>query len=215
MIIPLRNGELQKLIPAVATSTQFGSALGSPRKVLQRIIISSLGGVITLLISQSQVTSQFYPIWLLLGVIFLLYILWSPIYEASRKNSKLRRYNNAGIFEGEIVDIYTQELVEDRHEQANKLGQLELVENRRVWLILELHDEDGYLAEIKFPMDKKHQMIRKGLIIRCLVFSQNRDFSNINDISDAWIPEIRQWAGDYPYLLRPAFEELCSMRLSR
>ena len=83
MLIPLRTGELNKLVPAVATGNQFSAALGNPRKILQRVLISSIGGVITLLISQNQVASQFYSLWLLIGVIFLLYILWGPIIEAS------------------------------------------------------------------------------------------------------------------------------------
>ena len=66
--------EINKLIPSVATGKQFNSALGNPQKIFQRIMISAIGGVITLLISQSQVTSQFYSLWLVLGVIFLLYI---------------------------------------------------------------------------------------------------------------------------------------------
>ena len=213
MLIPLRAGELQKLIPAVATGNQFAAALGNPRKILQKIMISSIGGVITLLISQSQVTSQFYSIWLLLGVIFILYILWSPIYEASMKNAIVRRYTISAIFEGQISDIYTREYVENSHEQANKRGELELIENKRVWIVLELEDEDGYLAKIKFPMEKKHQIISKGMIIRCLVFSRTNNFSDIIDISDAWLPEIRQWVGEYPYLLRPAFEDLCRFRI--
>ena len=111
MLIPLRQNELDKLIPSVATSNQFTSALGNPRKILQRIIISSIGGVITLLISQSQVTSQFYSMWLILGVVFLLYLLWGPILEASRKNAKLKKYSFAAIFEAEIIDIYTLSLI--------------------------------------------------------------------------------------------------------
>ena len=51
MLFPLRPIELSKLIPAVATGNQFKAALGNPRKILQRILISSIGGVITLLIS--------------------------------------------------------------------------------------------------------------------------------------------------------------------
>ena len=27
--------------------------------------------------------------------------------------------------------------------------------------------------------------------------------------------ELRLWVGDYPFLLRPAFEELCQLRLAR
>ena len=215
MLIPLRQNELDKLIPSVATSNQFTSALGNPRKILQRIIISSIGGVITLLISQSQVTSQFYSMWLILGVVFLLYLLWGPILEASRKNAKLKKYSFAAIFEAQIIDIYTQERVEDSQEQANKMGQLELVENRRRWLVLEIGDEDGYLSKIEFPLENKHQPISQGSLIRGLIFSNNKDFSNILNISDAWLPRKRLWVGEYPFLLKPAFEELCYLRINR
>ena len=74
MLIPLRDKELEKLIPSVATSNQFTAALGNPRKILQRIIISSIGGVVTFLISQRLDRTQFYSLWLILSVIFLLYI---------------------------------------------------------------------------------------------------------------------------------------------
>ena len=213
MLIPLRQGELNKLIPAVATGVQFNSALGSPRKILQKVMISSISGVIILLISQSQVTSQFYSIWLVLGVISILYILWSPIYEASRKNSTLRGFNSAAIFEGEISNVFTRELVEKSYEQSNTKGQLELVEDRRRWMFLELEDEDGYLGQLKFPMNNKHQQIKQGLLIRCLALSNRSDFTEVLELSDAWLPEIRQWVGEYPYLLRPAFEEICALRL--
>ena len=79
MLIPLRPGELQRLIPAVATGTQFSAALGDPRKILQRVLIAAIGGVITLLISQSQFSNRWGSIWLLIGVALLLYVLWGPI----------------------------------------------------------------------------------------------------------------------------------------
>ena len=214
MLIPIRLIELQKLIPAVATGNQFKAALGNPRKVLQRFMISTIGGVITLLISQSQVTSQFYSVWLLLGVVLILYILWSPIYEASKKNAKLRKYNSSAIFEGKVMDIFTRELIENRHEQANKRGELELVENRRTWMILDLEDEDGYLSQMSFPFEPKHQVIRRGTLIRCLVLSNRSDFSSIDDLSDAWLPQLNLWIGAYPYLLRPAFQDLCNIRMN-
>ena len=213
MLFNLKPGELEKLIPAVATGNQFNAASGDPRKLLQRILISSIGGVITLLISQSQVTSQFYSLWLILGVAILLYILWGPILEASQKNSELRKFKTAALFDGEIIDLYTQEKVENRHEQANKLGELELVENRRTWLFVDIGDEDGFLTQLKFPFEKKHQIIRKGATIRCLVFSQDINFSSIITTSDAWLPRERLWVGAYPFLLRPAFQELCYYRL--
>ncbi|HCX53780.1 MAG: hypothetical protein ACJ0G7_01800 [Parasynechococcus sp.] len=215
MLIPLRPGELQRLIPAVATGSQFRAALGSPREILQRVMVAAIGGVITLLISQSQMASRWGPFWLVTGVVFLLYVLWGPIVQAGQRNATLRRYPSAALFEGEVAEVTTRERIENRHEQADSSGKLELVENRRTWMLLELEDEDGYLGRLAFPMDKKHQVIREGTVVRCLVLSDRKDFSRVSALSDAWIPGLRLWVGDYPFLLRPAFEELCQLRLAR
>ena len=214
MLIPLRPGELQRLIPAVATGTQFAAALGDPRKILQRVLIAAIGGVITLLISQSQFSNRWGSIWLLIGVVLLLYVLWGPILEAGRRNATLRRYPAAALFDGEVADAYTQERVESRREQANQRGDLEMVENRRTWMVLELADEDGYIGRVSFPMAKPHGQIRPGTRLRCLVLSDRKDFSRVAALSDAWLPGLRLWVGEYPFLLRPAFEELCQMRLT-
>ena len=215
MLIPLRPGELQRLIPAVATGNQFRVSLGKPQEVLQRLMIAAIGGAITLLISQSQMSSRWGPFWLVAGVVFLLYVLWGPILQAGQRNATLRRYPAAALFEGEVADVITRERVEKRHEQADSRGQLELVENRRTWMLLELEDEDGYLGRLAFPMEKRHQSIRRGTVIRCLVLSERKDFSRISAFSDAWLPGLRMWAGEYPFLLRPAFEELCQRRFGR
>ena len=214
MLIPLRPGELQRLIPAVATGTQFAAALGDPRKILQRVMIAAIGGVITLLISQSQFSNRWGSVWLLIGVVLFLYLLWGPILEAGRRNATLRRYPAAALFDGEVADAFTQERVESRREQANQRGDLEMVENRRTWLVLELADEDGYIGRLSFPMAKPHGQIRPGTRVRCLVLSDRKDFSRVAALSDAWLPGLRLWVGEYPFLLRPAFEELCQMRLA-
>ena len=213
MLIPLRPGELPRLIPAVATGPQFNACTGNPRKVLQRVLISVIGAVIALLISQTLLfSSQFGPVFLVVGFVFALYLLWGPILEAGQKNSTLRRYPAAALFEGQIADLYTREIVEERREQANNDGRLELVENRRTWLTLELEDEEGYLGKVRFPFEKKHQQIRAGMVVRVLVLSERKDFSQVGAISDAWLPQLKLWVGEYPFLLRPAFEELCLKR---
>jgi hypothetical protein len=214
MLIPLKPGELQRLIPAVATGPQFQACSGDPRKLLQRVLISVIGGVLTLLISQTLAfNSRFSSLWLVAGVILLLYLLWGPIVEAGRRNAVLRRYPAAAIFEGEVADLYNREVVEAQREQADPSGRLQLVENRRTWLCLELADEDGYLGRLRFPLEKQHQAIRRGMVVRCLVLSERADFSRIGAISDGWLPQPKLWVGEYPYLLRPAFEELCLRRL--
>ncbi|MBM5803081.1 MAG: hypothetical protein FJ078_03010 [Cyanobacteria bacterium K_DeepCast_35m_m2_155] len=213
MLIPLRPGELTRLIPAVATGPQFNACSGNPRKILQRVLIAVIGGVISLLISQSLFSSRWGPVWLVVGFVFLLYLLWGPILEAGRRNATLRRYPAAAIFEGQVADLEQREVVEERREQADKSGRLELVENTRTWMSLELEDDDGYLGRIRFPMEKKHQQIRRGMVVRALVLSERNDFSRVGAISDAWLPQIKLWVGEYPYLLKPAFEELCLRRL--
>ena len=79
MLIPLRPGELERLIPAVATGPQFNACSGDPRTLLQRVLISVIGGVIALLISQTLLfSSKLGPVMLVVGFVFLLYMLWGP-----------------------------------------------------------------------------------------------------------------------------------------
>ena len=215
MLLPIKPVEIDKLIPSVATGNQFNSALGNPQKIFQRIMISTIGGVITLLISQSQITSQFYSLWLVLGVVILLYILWGPILEASRKNSNLKRYSFSALFDGYISDVYVEERVENQQEQANKDGRLELIEKRRPWVVVDMEDDDGYIGNINFPLKDKFNVLKKGMRINCVVFSNRRDFGIIQAFSDAWCPEIKLWIGNYPFLLRPAFEEYVFRKISR
>ena len=80
--------------------------------------------------------------------------------------------------------------------------------------LLELADEDGYLGRLSFPMTKQHGQIRPGARVRCIVLSDRKDFSRVAALPDAWLPGLRLWAGEYPFLLRPAFEELCQLRLA-
>ena len=211
MLIPISASQVSKIVPSVATGGQFKYALGNPRKILQRLIISSIGGVITFLISVSQDRNQTYSLWLLLCVLFFLYILWGPIIEASKKNLNFRKFKFFSIFDGFISGIYQVEKVESSREQTNRYGKLELVEKKRMWLVLELDDEEGYLSKISFPMENKHSLLRKGQNIRCLVTSNSRNFNNKLVLTDAWVPKLNLWVGDYPYLLRPAFEEICSI----
>ena len=213
MLIPLRLNQISKLIPAVGTGGQFKYALGNPRKILQRLIISSIGGIINFLISINQTGNQTYNLWLLLCVVFFLYIIWGPILESSKKNLKFRKYKFFSIFEGYISDIYKTEKIESSREQSNRQGRLEVVENKRTWLVLELEDEDGYLDKISFPMENKHSQIKLGSRIRCLITSNNKNFDQKFYLSDAWLPDINLWVGEYPYLLRPAFEEICYIYL--
>ena len=136
MLIPIKLNQISKLIPAVGTGSQFKYTLGNPRKILQRVIISSIGGFISLIISSTG--DQTNNFWLLLCVAFFLYIIWGPILESSRKNMQIRKYKFFSIFNGYVSDIYKTEKIESSREQSNRQGKLEVVENKRTWLVLEL-----------------------------------------------------------------------------
>ena len=214
MLIPLKQNQITKLIPSVGTGSQFKYALGEPRKVLQRLIISSIGGVLNLLLFISQSSTQTENLWLLLCVIFFLYIIWGPILESSRKNSSYKKSKFFSLFDGYISDIYKTEKIESSREQSNRQGRLELVEKKRTWLVVELEDDDGYLDKISFPMENKHSRIKIGDSIRCLVSSNYRNFNREIYLTDAWLPDSNIWVGEYPFLLRPAFKEICYIYLS-
>ena len=215
MLIPIKINQVTKLIPSVATGGQFKYSLGNPRKILQRVIISSIGASISLVIGNNQFGNQTDVLWLILCLGFALYILWGPILEASRKNLKYKQFKFFSIFDGFISDIYQTERVESSREQTNRYGNLEIVENKRRWLTIELEDEDGYLNKISFPLENRHSIITKGLKVRCLVSTNERSFNGKLFLTDAWLPEINLWVGDYPYLLRPAFEEICFIYKNR
>ena len=213
MLIPIKQNQISKLIPSVGTGGQFKYALGDPRKILQRLIISSIGGVLNLLLFISQSSTQTENLWLLLCVIFFLYIIWGPILESSRKNIKYKKSKFFSLFDGYVSDIYKTERIESSREQSNRQGRLELIEKKRTWLVIELEDEDGYLDKISFPMENKHSLIRVGSNIRCIISSNYRNFEREISLTDAWLPDSNIWIGEYPYLLRPAFEEICYIYL--
>ena len=78
MLIPIKLSQISRLIPAVGTGGQFKYALGDPNKILQRLIISSIGGVINFLISISQTGNQTYNLWLILCVVFFSLYFMGP-----------------------------------------------------------------------------------------------------------------------------------------
>ena len=164
MLIPIKQTQITKLIPSVGTGGQFKYALGDPRKVLQRLIISSIGGVLNLLLFISQSSTQTENLWLLLCVIFFLYIIWGPILESSRKNISYKKSKFFSLFDGYISDIYKIEKIVSSREQSNRQGRLELIEKKRTWLVIELEDEDGYLDKISFPMEKNIVKLKLVLI---------------------------------------------------
>ncbi len=123
----------------------------------------------------------------------------------ARTSSEPRRSNG--------ISRYTTEKNKRNTTERLELKKFNPHLNKRTWLVIELEDKDGYLDKISFPMEKKHSQIRIGSNIRCLVSSNNRNFDRDIYLTDAWLPDVNIWVGEYPYLLRPAFEEICYIYL--
>ena len=114
MLLPLKPGELQRLIPAVASGPQFNKCSGTPQQLLQRLLVSSIGGVIPLLLAQGGFGSRWASIWLVVGLVMLLYVLWGPIVQAGSRNAQLLRYPSAALFEGCL--LYTSPSPRDKRQ---------------------------------------------------------------------------------------------------
>jgi hypothetical protein len=82
------------------------------------------------------------------------------------------------------------------------------VENRERWINLALGDETGFEVEVQAPLQRIHKGIKPGQTAELLVLSSELDLSQINKISDAYLPQKDLWIGQYPYIQRDVFLEV-------
>jgi hypothetical protein len=202
MLIPIGREEFHQLIPLVATGDQYRYCWGSPRDFLPRLLISFLAAVISLVVGNYSSAGD---IALLVGVPGGMYWLWGPILTAGQRNARLRRYKFAAFAQGEVEDLYLSEQVRGKEETVNERGDFMVVENRQTILSLEIGDAEGYLTTLRVPFRKEDKRIRRGDRIALLVFSNDGRFDRIDDCSDAYLPQLKYWLSDYPYLRRDLF----------
>jgi len=215
MLIPLSKAERNRLLPKVCTGPQFSACWGSPQVLLQRVMISAIGSVISLLIGQAfGFATPGGSFWLMVGLVFGLTCLWAPVAVAAQRNGRLRCFAHTALVMAQVDHLFTEERVAERREDVNAKGRLELVESRRLWLNLELVDEDGFLGTLSFPLEKKHQRIGPGDTICCLAMANRRDFSPVMAFSDGWLPQQDLWVGPYPHLRRDLLVSLYRRQLA-
>ena len=145
---------------------------------------------------------------LLLGGAISLYWLWCPVYQASLRNSASRRFKYSGFWRGKVLDVYLTEELIGEEETVNQRGELVIVENRERWINLVLGDRTGFEVEVQAPLQRIYKGIKPGQIAELLVLSNTPDLSQINKISDAYLPQKDIWVGQYPYLQRDVFMEV-------
>lgn len=207
MLKPLTKEKTEQLIPLIATGKQYAYYWGKWSDVLNRLLISFIG-VVVVLILNALFGNQADALILLLGGIVALYWLWCPVYQASLRNSASRRFKYSGFWRGKVLDVYLTEELIGEEETVNQRGELVIVENRERWINLVLGDETGFEVEVQAPLQRIHKGIKPGQTAELLVLSNELDLSQINKISDAYLPQKDLWVGQYPYIQRDVFLEV-------
>ena len=207
MLTPLTREKMEQLIPLIATGKQYSYYWGKWSDVLNRLLISVVGIVVVLILSL-LFGEQGDALILILGGVVSLYWLWRPVYQASRRNAANRRFKYSGFWRGRVLDVYLTEELIGEEETVNQRGELVIIENRERWINLVLGDRTGFKVEVQAPLERIYKGIKPGQTAELLVLSNKVDLSQINKISDAFIPQRNIWVGQYPYLQRDVFLEV-------
>ncbi len=207
MLVPLTRQKFNQLVPLIATSQQYKYYWGKFPDFLQRLLISVvIAGVYVL--ARLFTIPGFGPIIFLLGVIGAFYWLWGPIFWASMRNAKCRRYKYSGFFRGRILDWWITDELIGKQETVDNKGDLVIVENREKRINLEVGDETGFTAQLVAPLRVEYKVIARGQKVEMVVMSNRPDLSRIEEITDLYIPSRDLWVNDYPYLRRDYFPEV-------
>jgi len=209
MLVPLTRQKFEQVVPLIATGQQYKYYWGKFSNFLQRLLVSVVSVVVILLV-KALFGLDFGPILFFLGVIGSLFWLWFPVFQASVRNAKCRRYKYSGFFRGRILDWWITDRLIGKQETVNSKGELVIVENREKRINLEVGDDTGFSVELDAPLKPFHKAIARGQIAEMIVMSNRPDLSTIDDFSEVYIPSRDLWVNDYPYLRRDFFSEVSS-----
>ncbi|MBD2777259.1 phosphate ABC transporter permease [Iningainema tapete] len=210
MLVPLTRAKFEQLIPLIATGPQYKYYWGKFANFLQRLLISVVAATVVLLVK--VILQLDFGLVFLVGLVGALYWLWGPVFWASVRNSKCRRYKYSGFFRGRVLDYWITEELMGKQETVNNRGDLVIVENREKRINVEVGDESEFTALLQAPLRVAHKAIARGQMAEMVVMSNRSDLSSIEEITDIYIPSRDLWISDYPYLNREFFTEV-SQRL--
>jgi hypothetical protein len=222
MLTPLKRQKFNELIPVVPTSEQYQCYWGNANDFFRRVLIS-VGLLVVFTLLYGRVTDGnniSYNFWGLLLFICAsmggLYWMLAPVYQASLRNNKLRQFAYSAFWVAEVYDSYLSQEISAKQENYDRKGRMSVDYDTESFLNLELSDRDGYTTNLKMPMRREYKRIRAGDIACLLLLSNDPGFNKVSKItSDAYLPQLRLWVGDYPYLRKDMFENLTRYVLRR
>lgn len=207
MLVSLTRQKFEQIIPLIATGPQYAYYWGKWQDLLNRLLISVVA-VVVILILGVVLGEGAQALILLLEVIAGLYWLWSPVYWASTRNNRYRRFPYSGFWQGQILEVFLTEDLIGEEETVNQRGELVINEIRERRINLIIGDETGFELEVQAPLQRLYKAIAPGQIAELLVLSRQSDLAKIDKVTDAYIPSLNLWIGEYPYLQRDVFAEV-------
>lgn len=205
MLVPLTRTAFEQLVPLVATYPQYCYVWGRLPDALRRVLIS-VTAVTVLWLASLFLSDDNDPVLFLIGFAAGLYWFWGPIWTASRRNARYRRFPYSGFWEGEVLDAYVTEEPIGREETVDDDGNLVIVESREKRLNVEVGDETGFTTTVQARLQRDHRGVVPGLTVQMLVLSDRPDLARIAATTDLYVPGRRIWVSDYPWLQREQFE---------
>ncbi|WP_353931941.1 phosphate ABC transporter permease [Okeanomitos corallinicola TIOX110] len=210
MLVPLTRQKFEQIIPLIASGSQYKYYWGKFNNFLQRLLISVVTVVVILLLKIFFKLD--FGLVFVFGVFGAFFWLWYPVFQASIRNSKCRRYKYSGFFRGRVLDWWITEKLTGKQETVNNKGELVIIENREKRINLEVGDNTGFSIEFDAPLRSVHKAIARGQIAEMIVMSNRSDLSSIEEFSNIYIPSRNLWVSDYPVVREDFFNEV-SLRL--
>ena len=207
MLVPIRQESFKQIIPMVATGPQYGYYWGKPSDLLRRVLISFLSALVFWII-RSIGPDGLKELALLFICISLIYWLWAPVYLASNRNARYRKYPYSGFWQGKVTNVFISEEVVREEMTVNSKGQLITIESLEKRINIEAKDETGFKVKKFAPLRPIYKNIKPGLTVECLIISDREDLSEVDHVSDLYLPQVKLWIGNYPYLRRDLFMQV-------
>jgi hypothetical protein len=207
MLVPLKRSAFEQVIPLIATGPQYLHYWGKSADFLRRLLISIVA-LTTVWLLGKLLGEGAQTIKLIIDIIAGLYWLWAPIYWASIRNARYRRYPYCGFWRGKVLSVFITEEVIRKEETVNEWGELVIVENCERKVNVEVGDRSGFKTTAQAPIQRIYKAIAPGQVAELIIFSRQGDLSRIDQMSDLYLPTQGFWIGEYPILRRDIFKSI-------
>ncbi|MCA1903804.1 MAG: hypothetical protein LDL47_03075 [Cyanobacteria bacterium KgW148] len=209
MLLPLKRPQLDQILPPIPTRDQYNYYWGDGLDLFRRILISVAVATIAWVLHFRFIGTFWELVVFLVGALGAFYWLLAPVPMAMVRNAQLRKYPYAALWYATIDDCYLSEEVSTKQENVDDRGRLDVSYSTESFINLELGDDNNLVLNYRAPLQRGYKRIEPDQTICLVIFAADPKFQRISRFtSDAYIPKLRLWVSDYPYLRRDSFKDL-------